>query len=156
MSSALFDAFANVDGIHMQPFDPCRLAITHTRIHNINKRCIIHIINTKLNCRTISQCINQVTQHMVIIEADVPLFEIVFFFISLETLIIFNLILFIFISCNVQCQINPYWLILCIIKTIRYICIIYQLKIFKISNNINESAEWLYFDLAVSIINCFS
>ena len=149
MSSALFNAFANVDGIHMQPFDPCMLAITLTRIHNINKRCIIH-------CRTIRQCINQATEYTVIIEADVPLFEIVFFFISIKTLIIFNLILVIFISCNVQCSINPYWLILCIIKTIRYICIIYQLKIFKISNNINESAEWLYFDLAVSIINCFS
>ena len=79
-------------------------------------------------------------------------YQLVFFLI--KTLIIFNSILF--ISSNVHCQINAYCLILCIISKITCSFVNYQLKVLKISNNIDESAEWLYFDLVASIMNCLA
>ena len=97
MSFALFNVFRNVNLICMERFSTTSVAIIHVSIPNTKRRYIICITNIKLHCNKIIPSIKHVTEYMVIIEADICMFEIAMFFmiILIKTLIIFNSILFI-------------------------------------------------------------
>ena len=51
-----------------------------------------------------------------------------------------------------KAKFNQYWLILCVIHIMTHNYIVYQLKMFQISKNADESATWLYFELDISVL----